>query len=183
MHLVKTPLKDCFILEPQVFVDSRGYFFENYNQKKIEKLSLSKLNFVQDNEAFSNRGIIRGLHFQKGKHAQAKLVRVIKGKVLDAVVDLRKNSPSYGSQFSVILSEENKKQLFIPKGFAHGYSVLENNTIFSYKCDNYYCKASEDGIIYNDKTLNINWMLTEQEMQLSDKDKALPEFIEHAVYF
>ena len=134
------------------------------------------MNFVQDNEAFSQRGVLRGLHFQKGEYAQAKLVRVIQGSVLDVVVDLRKNSSSYGKHFSIVLSGENKKQLFVPRGFAHGYSVLENNTIFAYKCDNFYNKESEGGIIYNDSFLNIDWMLEENEIELSEKDKVLPNF-------
>ena len=124
----------------------------------------------------SQRGVLRGLHFQKGEHAQAKLVRVIKGRVLDIAVDIRPNSPSYGKSFSIELSEENKLQLYVPRGFAHGFSVLEDDTIFSYKCDNYYNKASEGGIIYNDSQLNIDWKLDKDEIMLSEKDKALPTF-------
>lgn len=176
MKVINTPLKGCFIIEPQLFSDNRGYFFESFNQSKFEEILQRKIDFVQDNEAFSNRGIVRGLHFQKGKHAQAKLVRVIQGKVLDVVVDLREDSDTYGEHFSMILSGENKKQLFIPRGFAHGYSVLEDHTVFVYKCDNYYHKESEGGIIYNDEKLNIDWMLPESEIQLSEKDKVLSNF-------
>ncbi|WP_431167510.1 dTDP-4-dehydrorhamnose 3,5-epimerase [Tenacibaculum halocynthiae] len=174
MNIVQTPLEGCFVIEPMLFEDNRGYFFESFNEEKFKKGIGVDLNFVQDNEAFSNKGIVRGLHFQKGKFAQAKLVRVITGKVLDVAVDLRKNSKTYGQHFSIVLSGENKKQLFVPRGFAHGYSVLENNTVFAYKCDNYYNKESEGGIIYNDKTLNIDWNLLDTEIKLSDKDMQLP---------
>lgn len=173
MKVEETYLKDCFIIEPTIFGDDRGYFFESFNQQVFEEKTNLKVNFVQDNEAFSNRGVLRGLHFQKGKFAQAKLVRVIKGKVLDVAVDIRPNSKTFGKHFSIILSEENKKQLFVPRGFAHGYSVLEDNTIFSYKCDNFYTKSSEGGIIYNDSQLNINWMLEENEVIISEKDSFL----------
>ena len=132
---------------------------------------------MQDNEAFSNRGIIRGLHFQKGQFAQAKLVRVVKGKVLDVALDIRPGSKTYGKHFSIILSEKNKKQLFIPRGFAHGYAVLEDNTVFSYKCDNYYNKESESGVIYNDSDLLIDWMLKDEEVLLSVKDNKLKPLI------
>ncbi|RBW59597.1 dTDP-4-dehydrorhamnose 3,5-epimerase [Tenacibaculum sp. E3R01] len=174
MNIVQTPLEGCFVIEPMLFEDNRGYFFESFNEEKFKKGIGIDLNFVQDNEAFSNKGIVRGLHFQKGKFAQAKLVRVITGKVLDVAVDLRKKSQTYGQHFSIVLSGENKKQLFVPRGFAHGYSVLENNTVFAYKCDNYYNKESEGGIIYNDKTLNIDWNLLDTEVILSDKDMQLP---------
>ncbi len=176
MKITPTKLNDCFVIEPKVFKDDRGYFFESFNSEKFHKITGLDANFVQDNEAFSNRGVLRGLHFQKGEYAQTKLVRVIQGSVLDVVVDLRKNSSSYGKHFSIVLSGENKKQLFVPRGFAHGYSVLENNTIFAYKCDNFYNKESEGGIIYNDSFLNIDWMLKEEEIELSEKDKVLPNF-------
>lgn len=175
MTVTKTPLQDCFIIEPKVFGDDRGYFFESFNQQVFEKKTGVAVIFVQDNEAFSNRGVLRGLHFQKGISAQAKLVRVIKGKVLDVAIDIRPKSKTYGKCFSIILSEENKKQLFVPRGFAHGYSVLEDNTIFAYKCDNYYDNSSEGGIIYNDSDLNIDWLLAENEVILSEKDKLLPQ--------
>lgn len=148
-------------------------FFESFHKEKFKEFIGQEIEFVQDNEAFSNRGVLRGLHFQKGEHAQAKLVRVVKGKVLDVAVDLRPNSKTYGEVFSCVLSEQNKKQLYVPRGFAHGYSVLEDNTVFVYKCDNYYNPAFEDGVYYNDVSLNIDWLLEENEMILSEKDKML----------
>ena len=175
MIVTKTHLQDCFVIEPKVFGDDRGYFFESFNKQVFEEKTNLSITFVQDNEAFSNRGVLRGLHFQKGTSAQAKLVRVIKGKVLDVAVDVRPKSKTYGKYFSVVLSEKNKKQLFVPRGFAHGYSVLEDNTVFAYKCDNYYDSSSEGGIIYNDSNLNIDWMLAENEVILSEKDKLLPQ--------
>ncbi|WP_298781232.1 dTDP-4-dehydrorhamnose 3,5-epimerase [uncultured Polaribacter sp.] len=176
MKIIETNLEGCFIIEPQVFGDERGYFFESFNKEKFKKLTTLEIEFVQDNEAFSNKGILRGLHFQKGEYAQAKLVRVVKGKVLDVAVDLRPKSKTFGKHFSVILSEENKKQLFVPRGFAHGYSVLEDNTIFSYKCDNYYNPEAEDGVIYNDKDLNIDWKLSVENIIISKKDGDLPKY-------
>ena len=178
MQVTETKLKDCFIIEPTIFGDERGYFFETFNKKKFKELTGKEIEFVQDNEAFSNRGVLRGLHFQKGEFAQAKLVRVVKGKVLDVVVDIRPNSKTYGEVFSCILSSENKKQLFVPRGFAHGYSVLEDHTVFVYKCDNFYQPKSEGGIIYNEEKLNINWMLSEKEIAISEKDKVLKTFNE-----
>lgn len=176
MKVTETNLKGCFIIEPQVFVDKRGYFFESFHKEKFQQLTNIEVDFLQDNEAFSNRGVVRGLHFQKGQYAQAKLIRVVKGKVLDVAVDLRPGSKTFGKHFSIILSEENKKQLFLPRGFAHGYAVLEDNTLFSYKCDNYYNKESEGGVIYNDKGLQIDWMLEKNEIQLSEKDEKLKAF-------
>jgi dTDP-4-dehydrorhamnose 3,5-epimerase len=176
MKVTQTGLRDCLIIEPQIFDDGRGYFFESFNQKRFEEATGINVQFVQDNQSKSDRGVLRGLHFQRGEHAQAKLVRVIQGKVLDVAVDLRPKSDTYGQVFTLILSSENQKQLFVPKGFAHGFSVLEDNTIFSYKCDNYYNKASESGIIYNDPTLNIDWMLNDDEVLLSEKDKVLSTF-------
>lgn len=175
MNITETSLKDCFVIEPKIFGDHRGYFFESFNAQNFKNLTGLHIDFVQDNEAFSNRGVLRGLHFQKGNFAQAKLVRVIKGKVLDVVVDVRPTSETYGNYCTIILSGENKKQLFIPRGFAHGYAVLEDNTIFSYKCDNYYEPKAEDGIIYNDADLQIDWMLSEEEITLSKKDVLLPK--------
>jgi dTDP-4-dehydrorhamnose 3,5-epimerase len=176
MIITETNLKGCIIIEPKILEDSRGYFFESFNQQKFNNGTGLDINFVQDNESLSQKGVLRGLHYQEGDYAQAKLVRVIKGKVLDVAVDIRKNSPTYAKHFSVILSEENKKQLFIPRGFAHGFLVLEDNTLFSYKCDNYYNKESERGIAYNDKTLNINWGLLKEQLVLSKKDTQLPNF-------
>ena len=177
MKVSETELKGCFIIEPQIFSDERGYFFESFHKEKFQQLTNIEVNFLQDNEAFSNRGIIRGLHFQKGQFAQAKLVRVVKGKVLDVALDIRPGSKTYGKHFSIILSEKNKKQLFIPRGFAHGYAVLEDNTVFSYKCDNYYNKESESGVIYNDSDLLIDWMLKDEEVLLSVKDNKLKPLI------
>ena len=176
MKVKETQLEGCFVIEPKIFDDNRGSFFESFNKTVFEKLIGLKIDFVQDNQSISQRGILRGLHFQKGKFAQAKLVRVIQGEVLDVVVDARKDSKTFGQSFSCILSGENNKQLFIPKGFLHGFSVLEDNTIVSYKCDNYYNKESEGGVIFNDSELNIDWMLGEDEIVLSDKDNELKMF-------
>ncbi len=173
MKVIETHLEGCFIIEPTVFGDSRGNFFESFNQQNFNQLTGLTTSFVQDNQSISQRGVLRGLHFQKGVHSQAKLVRVIKGKVLDVAVDIRPKSSTFGQAFSIELSGENNKQLFIPRGFAHGFSVLENNTIFAYKCDNYYNKQSESGIIFNDPSLNIDWKLNKDEIILSDKDKEL----------
>ncbi|MBO6879913.1 dTDP-4-dehydrorhamnose 3,5-epimerase [Winogradskyella sp.] len=176
MIIKETKLKGCYTLQPKVFEDKRGYFIESYNENVFKKALGKNINFVQDNESQSSKGVLRGLHYQEGEFAQAKLVRVIKGKVLDIAVDLRKNSLTFGEHFSAILSEENKTQLFIPRGFAHGFLVLEDNTIFSYKCDNFYNKESETGVIYNDKDLNIDWKYPESELILSEKDLLLPSF-------
>ena len=174
MTVKETYLQGCFIIEPTIFRDDRGSFFESFNQQEFQKKAGININFVQDNQSISQRGVIRGLHFQEGEFSQAKLVNVIKGKVLDVVVDIRPSSKTYGENFSVILSGENNKQLFVPRGFAHGFAALENGTIFSYKCDSYYNKESERGIIYNDLNLGIDWMLPENEITLSEKDKQLP---------
>lgn len=175
MTVEQTHIEGCFIITPKVFGDERGYFFESFNQDIFEKETGISVNFVQDNQSKSSKGVLRGLHFQKGKHAQAKLVRVIKGKVLDVAVDVRPNSKTYGQYVSVILDETNNKQLFVPRGFAHGFLVLEDHTIFSYKCDNFYNKQSEGGIIYNDPALNIDWNFPERELILSEKDLLLPK--------
>ncbi|MGJ5643008.1 dTDP-4-dehydrorhamnose 3,5-epimerase [Formosa sp. S-31] len=174
MKVTETKLKDCFVIEPQVFGDKRGYFLETFNALKFKELTKQDVTFVQDNESFSSRGVLRGLHYQTGEHAQAKLVRVVKGEVLDVAVDLRENSPTFGQHVTVKLTEDNKKQLFVPRGFAHGFVVLSETAIFSYKCDNFYNKDSEGGIIYNDKTLNIDWEIDESEMLISEKDMVLP---------
>lgn len=174
MQLIKTELLDCFILKPQIFEDDRGYFFESYNKAKFRELTSLDVDFVQDNQAKSDYGTLRGLHFQKGEFAQAKLVRVLQGKVLDVAVDLRKDSPTYLKHITVNLSAENCLQLFVPRGFAHGYSVLEDNTIFSYKCDNFYCKEAEAGIYYADESLQINWNIPPEKVKLSLKDSLLP---------
>ena len=176
MNIKTTTLEGCFIIEPKVFDDERGYFFESFHQKKFQELTGVKTQFVQDNQSMSQRGVLRGLHFQTGEYAQSKLVRVIQGSVLDVAVDLRKDSSTFGKHFSILLSEKNKLQLFIPRGFAHGFVVLENDTIFSYKCDNYYNKSAEEGVMYNDPDLDIDWVLEEDEIILSDKDKKLKQF-------
>lgn len=173
MQVTETFLKGCFVIEPTVFGDKRGSFFEVFNQKEFEKKTGLQINFVQDNQSISQKGVLRGLHLQKGEFAQAKLVRVIQGKVLDVAVDFRKDSPTFGKYFSIELSGENNKQLFVPRGFLHGFATLEDNTIFSYKCDNYYHKEAEFGVIYNDETLGIDWGVSEDEALLSEKDKAL----------
>lgn len=174
MELIATALKDCFILKPQIFSDERGYFYESFNRQKFKNLSGIDIEFVQDNQAHSNYGTLRGLHFQKGDHAQAKLVRVIRGRVLDVAVDLRPHSPTYLQHVAVELSGENHHQLFVPRGFAHGYSVLEDDTLFVYKCDNYYCKEAEGGVFYKDASLNIDWKLPQDVIKLSAKDAILP---------
>jgi len=177
MNLIKTKLDGLVVLKPTVFKDNRGYFMESYNQKNINKL-LGNVNFVQDNESESSRGVLRGLHFQKPPYTQAKLVRCLKGSVLDVVLDLRKDSKTYGIFETISLTEENKKQLFIPKGFAHGFIVLSKSAILSYKVDNYYNPESESGIIWNDPDLNIDWKINKNEIIVSEKDKNLPTFNE-----
>ena len=177
MNLIKTKLDGLVVLKPTVFKDNRGYFMESYNQKNINKL-LGNVNFVQDNESESSRGVLRGLHFQKPPYTQAKLVRCLKGSVLDVVLDLRKNSKTYGIFETIVLSSENKEQLFVPKGFAHGFIVLSESAILSYKVDNYYNPESESGIIWNDPDLNIDWRINKKEIIVSEKDKSLPTFNE-----
>lgn len=176
MVVEETYLKGCFVITPKVFNDERGYFLETFNEKVFSKETGIKTNFVQDNLSKSSKGVLRGLHFQEGHSAQAKLVQVIKGKVLDVCVDIRKDSPTFGKYFSIHLDGVNKKQLYVPSGFAHGFIVLENDTIFSYKCDNYYDKTSESGIIFNDKFLDIDWNFPEEKMIVSEKDKNLLSF-------
>jgi len=174
MTAIETKLKGCFILEPNVFKDTRGYFFESFNQNTFNDLIGEEINFVQDNESFSSKGVLRGLHFQTGNEAQAKLVRAVKGTVLDVVVDMRKDSPTFAEHFSIELSEENKTQLFVPRGFAHGFIVLSDMAIFSYKCNNFYNKASEQGLRYDDPSLGVDWILPEEDFIVSDKDLVLP---------
>ena len=176
MKIVQTYLKDCYIIEPSVLKDDRGYFYESFNAKQFNDLINSETNFVQDNQSLSFKGVIRGIHYQTGTYAQAKLVRVLKGTVLDVAVDLRRNSKTYGEHFSIELSGKNKKQLFIPRGFGHGFCVLSKTAEFFYKCDNFYNKESEGGIIYNDSSLNIDWQLDEDEVKVSEKDMLLPKF-------
>lgn len=175
MQIIKTEIEGVFIIKPQLFKDGRGYFFESFSQREFEE-KVSKITFIQDNESKSSYGVVRGLHFQRPPFAQSKLVRVIKGAVLDVAVDLRKNSPTYGKHITVELTEENHLQLFIPQGFAHGFSVLSNEAIFQYKCDNFYNKESEDSILWNDKNLNIDWKIPEKKIILSEKDKTSQTF-------
>jgi dTDP-4-dehydrorhamnose 3,5-epimerase len=176
MKVQETKLKGCFIIEPTIFKDSRGYFFESYNEIKFKELTGQNGHFVQDNQSASTYGVIRGLHFQRGEFAQAKLVRVLEGEVLDVAVDLREESDTYGQWVSVELSAENNKQIYVPRGFAHGFSVLSESAVFVYKCDNIYDKASEGGIRYDDPTLNIDWIIPSGKKVLSEKDEALPFF-------
>lgn len=173
MKVTETKLRDCFIIEPTVFRDDRGYFFESYNEQKFEQLTGQNGRFVQDNESSSCYGVIRGLHFQKGIHAQAKLVRVLAGTVLDVAVDLREDSLTYKQWIAIELSGENNKQLYIPRGFAHGFSVLSEQAVFAYKCDNLYHKESEGGIRFDDPSLNIDWHISEDKRILSEKDLQL----------
>ena len=174
MRAESTPLKDCYIIHDTIFKDNRGYFFESFNQNKFRDQTGLDVHFVQDNQSSSTKGVLRGLHFQRGDWAQAKLVRVLQGKVLDVAVDLRKDSPTYGQHFSVELTEDSGTQFFVPRGFAHGFIVLSERATFFYKCDNFYNKESEGGLAYNDSQLNINWGLPDEELILSDKDKVNP---------
>lgn len=174
MQVEKTPLAGCFVIHDQRLNDGRGYFFESYNKKHFTEKTGIEVDFVQDNQSSSQRGVIRGLHYQLGAHAQAKLVRVMQGSVLDVAVDLRKDSPSFGQSFSIVLSEDSGTQLFIPRGFAHGFEVLSEQAVFFYKCDNYYNKTSEGGIFYNDPELAISWHTPLEQRVLSEKDRQLP---------
>ena len=176
MEIQETGLKDCVIIKPRVFEDSRGYFFESFNKKTFEEKTGMSGEFVQDNQSFSTYGVIRGLHTQSGEFAQAKLVRVLKGEVLDIAVDIRPGSPTYGKHISVKLSAQNKLQLYVPRGFLHGFSVLSETAEFFYKCDNFYNKASEVGVMYNDKDLAIDWMIPADQEAVSDKDLILNSF-------
>ena len=171
MEITTTPIAGLLVLTPPVFQDERGYFLESFNAKKLEEAGIST-SFVQDNESKSSRGVVRGLHYQLNPHAQAKLVRVVEGLVFDVAVDLRKSSPTFGQWFGVELSGENKKQLYIPRGFAHGFSVLSETAIFSYKCDGYYHPQSERGILLNDPELNIDWHVNGNGLLVSQKDRA-----------
>lgn len=179
MEIVETPIKDLIVVRPDVFADSRGYFTELYNENRYRAYGIDN-NFVQDNLSRSSYGVVRGLHLQKGESAQAKLVKVIVGKVWDVAVDLRQGSSTYGKWFGVELSDENHLQFLIPRGFAHGFSVLSPTAIFSYKCDNLYDKQAEGGIIYNDPTLAIDWKVPVDKMIVSDKDLLLPTFDQYS---
>ena len=178
MKVKSTPLKNCYIIEPTVFEDDRGYFYEKFNEQKFEQLTGMNGHFVQDNVSKSSYGVLRGLHLQKEDMAQAKLVSCQEGRVWDVAVDLREDSPTFGQWFGVELSAENRLQFYIPRGFAHGFSVLSPTAVFAYKCDNFYNKESEGGIIWNDTELNIDWKLPMSDIILSEKDKVQKTFQE-----
>ncbi|MGL5789884.1 MAG: dTDP-4-dehydrorhamnose 3,5-epimerase [Bacteroidales bacterium] len=181
MEVIKTDIEGLVIIEPRVFGDDRGYFFESFSQKHFEE-KVCKATFIQDNESKSSYGVLRGLHFQKPPYCQSKLVRVVKGKVLDVAVDIRKGSPTFGKYVAVELSEENKRQFFVPRGFAHGFVVLSDEAIFQYKCDNYYSPESEGSVAWNDPTINIDWQIDLQDMKLSYKDQTAPKLEETWVF-
>ncbi|BDW92413.1 dTDP-4-dehydrorhamnose 3,5-epimerase [Flagellimonas marinaquae] len=170
----ETKLKGCFVIEPTIFKDDRGYFFESFNHREFCKAIGQEVNFVQDNQSYSKKGVLRGLHFQKGEHAQAKLVSVLDGRIQDVVVDLRKNSPTFGEHLSIELDNENKRQLFVPRGFAHGFLTLSESARVLYKCDNYYNKSAEGGIRYDDQKLKLEWQLNTSDLVLIEKDRKLP---------
>ena len=170
MKIIETAIEDVVIIEPRLFKDERGYFFESFSQREFEE-NIRKISFVQDNESKSSYGVLRGLHFQKPPYAQSKLVRVIKGAVLDVAVDIRKGSPTFGKHVAIELTEENHLQLFIPRGYAHGFSVLSQEVIFQYKCDNFYAPQSEGALAWDDSDLNINWRIPTNQIILSEKDK------------
>ena len=180
MRVEQTPLKDCFIIHEKVNGDARGYFIETYNQRDFKAASGLDIEFVQDNQSRSTKGVLRGLHMQRGAAAQAKLVRVLEGAVLDIAVDLRKGSPSFGQHYAIELTADNHKQFFVPAGFAHGFVVLSEAATFFYKVDKFYEPGNEVGIMYNDQDLNIDWRLAEREIILSEKDKTLGSFAEYA---
>ncbi len=182
MPFIKTDFEGLMVFEPKVWGDDRGYFFEAYNQKDAVEAGVNAT-FVQDNQARSTYGVLRGLHYQVGAFAQAKLVRVFEGEVLDVVVDIRDGSKTYGQSFTILLSAENKKQLYVPRGFAHGYVVLSPTAEFFYKCDNFYCKECEGGLAWNDPTLKIDWKIEHKDAQLSDKDQVNPIFGQHRKFF
>lgn len=177
MNFIKTNISGVVIIEPQVFGDDRGYFLESFNQKEFEK-HVGKIEFVQDNESKSSKGVLRGLHFQKPPYTQAKLLRCIDGEVLDVAVDLRKDSPTYKHYLSFVLSGENKKQIFVPKGFAHGFAVLSDSATIAYKVDEYYASEYDSGIAWNDEEIAIDWGICADEIQLSEKDKSLKPLAE-----
>lgn len=177
MNVIETSIPGVVIIEPKVFGDERGYFFESWSQKEFDE-KVRPIKFVQDNESKSHHGVLRGLHFQKGKYAQSKLVRVVKGKVLDVAVDIRRGSPTFGKHVKVELSEENHRQFFIPRGFAHGFVVLSHEAIFQYKCDNFYAPTEEGAIIWDDPFLGIDWMIPQEDIVLSPKDQHHPSIID-----
>ncbi len=181
MNFIQTELQDVIIAEPAVFGDARGYFMESFNAKNWEG-HIPNRPFVQDNESFSSRGVLRGMHFQKPPHAQAKLVRVIHGEVLDVILDIRKSSSTYGQYIGVLLSEENKRQLYVPRGFAHAFVVLSETALFAYKCDNYYNKETEGGIDPLDTTLDIDWHIPKEKILLSEKDAQQAAWGSHYIF-
>ena len=174
MNFTPTKLDGCFVIEPKIFNDERGYFLESFNENTFQNGIGQQVHFVQDNQSFSTKGVLRGLHYQTGDHAQAKLVRVLQGEVLDVAVDIRPNSKTYGEHVSVLLSAEKQNQFFIPRGFAHGFLVLSETATFFYKCDNFYNKESEGGIIFNNNSLKIDWQFPLNELIISEKDASLP---------
>jgi len=176
LKVKETHIEGCFIIEPMIFEDKRGVFFESFHKQKFEAELGFSVDFVQDNQSISSKNVLRGLHYQVGAHAQAKLVQVIKGQAIDVVVDIRKDSPTFGEHFKILLSDKNHKMIFIPKGMAHGFLAKSDEVILAYKCDNYYNKASERGIIYNDDELAIDWELDSKELVISEKDIVLPTF-------
>ena len=176
MNFIPTSISDCFIIESKLISDDRGYFMESFNERVFQEGVGQEVHFVQDNQSFSKKGVLRGLHYQTGIYAQAKLVRVLSGEVLDVAVDIRPESPTFGEHVTAVLSSENQKQFFIPRGFAHGFLVLSEAATFFYKCDNFYNKDSEGGIMYNDPTLNIDWQFHLENLIVSEKDAFLPTF-------
>ena len=174
MNIIKTELEGVLIIEPSVFGDERGYFYESFNAKRFQEQTGIEVNFIQDNESKSKYGVVRGLHFQSGEYAQAKLVHVAKGRILDIAVDIREKSPTFGQYIAVELSDVNHRQLFIPRGLAHGFSVLSEDAVFQYKCDNYYNPQSERGILWSDPSIGIDWQLPASDIILSEKDKKHP---------
>ena len=174
MNFIHTPLEGCFLIEPKIINDERGYFMESFNEKTFQNGIGEAINFIQDNQSFSVKGTLRGLHYQVGDHSQAKLVRVLSGEVLDVAVDIRPGSKTFGQHVSVLLSGEKQNQFFVPRGFAHGFLVLSETATFFYKCDNFYNAASEGGIIFNDESLAINWGLPDEKLIISEKDKIQP---------
>lgn len=182
MQILPTPIKEVILFEPKIFKDHRGYFYESYNSESLAKIGIY-CQFVQDNQSKSTKGVLRGLHFQTGEAAQAKLVRVLEGEVLDVAVDIRKDSPTFGKYVSAILSAENNRQMFIPRGFAHGFVVLSETATFFYKCDNFYCKELEGGVIYNDPDIGIDWQINKNDIILSEKDLILPQLKNATILF
>ena len=182
MNIIETSIKGVVILEPRIFADDRGYFFESFSHKVFDEL-VRPIRFVQDTESKSKYGVLRGVHFQKGEHAQSKLGRVVKGKVWDVAVDIRRGSPTFGKYVSVDLSEENKRQFFIPRGFAHGFAVLSQEAIFQYKCDHYYAPESEGAIAWNDPDIGIDWPVAASDILLSEKDKKHPRLADSLELF